>query len=137
MKAKDLMIGDWIEWICSTDKKYHGVYKVAAVEETWIDFYDEDGHCCSQPYEEIVPIIITPGIIEVNGLEHRPAPEGDVKYGLTSYEDDYTLEFSFRKGWETWCDIHGHLKNYHGNIRYVHELQHALRLCGIEKEVEL
>lgn len=23
------------------------------------------------------------------------------------------------------------------NCRYVHELQHALRLCGIEKEIEL
>ena len=26
---------------------------------------------------------------------------------------------------------------YNGSIQYVHELQHALRLCGIEKSIEL
>ena len=75
-------------------------------------------------WDEIKPIPLTTEILEKNGFikESRDCFDNPLQYcvlvdGL-------------------WIDISG--ENYfEGKLEYVHQLQNALRICGIKKEIEL
>ena len=72
----------------------------------------------------IEPIPLTPEILEKNGfvVESRDYHGNPLQY--CALVDGL------------WIDISG--ENYfEGKLEYVHQLQHALRLCGIEKEIIL
>ena len=65
------------------------------------------------------------------------------KNGFTRFGTDYILEGE-HFGLDNPSNPNNYLDNYWlrisikaVNIEYVHELQHAMRLCGIEKEIEL
>ena len=140
MKANELMIGDWVEHIVVGEQSRNHPMKVdlrglnriqAAISNS------DDGLI-------VRPIPLTPEILEKNWFVPRFS-DGclteyliykDIVDGLhrmyirISYfntkENEHKLEcFDCRMGG---CQIW---------IKYVHELQHALRLCGIEKEIEL
>ena len=72
------------------------------------------------------PIPLTPEILETNGFKVRSL--------WAEYEDDdCTMEivganFRVRNARGSW---------FKGKCSFVHELQHALRLCGIDKELTL
>lgn len=133
MNAKELMIGDWVEWKHQTDKRYHGKYRVAVVEEKWIDFYDEEEQCCSQPYKEIFPIPLTEEILEKNGFKKQD----DGCYIITLEEENLIGVQPFENvNWIFGANVFPNIIE-HLNILYVHELQHALRLCGVEKEITI
>lgn len=75
-------------------------------------------------WDEIKPIPLTPEILEKNGfvVESRYYHGNPLQYcvlvdGL-------------------WIDISGE-NFFEGKLEYVHQLQHALRLCGIDKTIEL
>ena len=119
MKANELMIGDWIEpHQCRIPTVY------ARVEGIYPDGITIDKAERVFSFDEIHPIPLTPEILEKNGFsdESRHCHGEPLRYcvlvdGL-------------------WIDING--KNYfEGKLEYVHQLQHALRICGIEKEIEL
>ena len=84
--------------------------------------------------DNIHPIPITPEILEKNGFElggvlHNTYSVGDSNYTIT-----------IGKYGRGQCDIMNHL--FHIGVTMeccgtVHELQHALRICGIEKEIDL
>lgn len=125
MDAKELMIGDWV------------LYKDEPIMVWEIDeYYDRintepDGYNAIRCIEvsEIKPIPLTPEILEKNGFRKQNNSSGVTKL------DTYWLgeELGFR--------IHSFETGYYqfglAKIRYVHELQHALRLCGIDKEIEI
>ena len=122
MKSNELMIGDWI--ICNhyEDKPFYHKFGVG-------DFAKGD-------YEFCEPIPITPEILEKNGFKLRP--DGWL-WCKEEIEDQNYIFIQFRKG----CDcirncelnfIHS-VKATFKQICYVHQLQHALRMCGIEKEL--
>ena len=120
MKANELMIGDWVQ-PCSRS------YPVQ-VETLSADTINGDMDATFDP------IPLTPEILEKNGFE------SDTNiFGLCDYElsESYILEnrgdrFCFVKR------IPGYRSTFYIiDIKYVHELQHALLLCGIEKEIEL
>lgn len=75
------------------------------------------------------PIPLTPEILEKNGFERLGTDYILMGYpfGLTnpSTPDDYKDNYWLRVAASS------------VNIKYVHELQHALRLCRIEKEIIL
>jgi hypothetical protein len=108
MKAKELMIGDWVD--------YRGICNRIAPA----DF------CHFEWIDKIRPIPLTPEILEKNGFRL----------------DTYSGEFMSGKWW-TRNDfvIHESMNDSIGknnfSYKYVHQLQHALRLCGIEKEIIL
>lgn len=133
MKANDLMIGDWIEWQYPADTSYHGKYRVVAIEETWVDFLDERNYHCSQPYNEIFPIPLTAEILEKNGFKKDVRNENYYKWNWYILEDNasYDMETGMVRIFKA-SDL-----TFRHPIGYVHELQHALRLCGIEKEIVL
>ena len=131
MKAKDLMIGDWV-YNPFTRKKLRLTFGR--------DIDLTEGLC-------LEPIPLTAEILEKNGFEElmnesevsaarfgrKPEPTGVWQYGFGRFDsvayvpDQSFLRIKFMEGCQ--ADI--------ANIKYVHELQHALRLCGVEKEINL
>lgn len=76
--------------------------------------------------ELIEPVPLTPEILEKNGFKNMGF------FGKCEVEN-----------WKILCDtknvaiIHKEHTDIDIPIEYVHELQHALRLCGIDKEIVL
>lgn len=128
MKETELMIGDYLYW--GKDK----VVKVQMIRKYGENFgvdaiYNDD---------ELKPIPLTPEILEKNGWVYNNEDEkffpqtwvggglmlqsaGDCGYCIvvtSDYDDEDTNDTPFI-------------------ILYVHELQHALRLSGIKKEIEI
>ena len=133
MKAEDLMIGDWI--LCD-GKPYQiaeigGMVCLDADEELFASF------------EDIEPISLTSEILEKNGFEndfyedvsvadyHSIRVEGYSLKGKVDGWDDFLIDFC-NGSVNVVTDFHG---EFRGEIGYVHTFQHALKLCGIEKEI--
>lgn len=116
MEIEDLMIGDWVS--------YHGIANKVAPA----DF------CHFEWINEIRPIPLTLEILEKNGF---------VKVENTQTS---TIIYSFRDSLfriGVFDFNHVTIDSYYTDsscdvfISSVHELQHALRLCGINKEIKL
>jgi len=147
MKANELMVGDWvkIKTYGISDKfertEAYIYVKVAEIGSALITV--EYNNEIKEPYRicentEIEPIPLTTEILEENGFEDI----GDDTYQLEEkpcwfwvdfFRHNYGCEYD-TSTYEYEDDEH-RLKLY--GIPSVHELQHALRLCGIEKTIEL
>ena len=119
MKANELMIGDWV--IC------HG--EPMQIMEIFSDLVNAE--CWPYDYDDLQPIPLTPEILEKNGwktTDRYRYNRGNVWFDIINRgAEDFDIEVSaYDEGFA-----------YVATIYNVHELQHALRLCGIEKEVEL
>ena len=117
MRAKDLMIGDWVY-----DIILQGYTKVEVLTLSGIKGTIHDNVWHEKTFE---PIPLTPEILEKNGF-------GEQRFERMSVWS--ILGFSIELDFSTW-------KYYWANgdveISSVHELQHALRLCGITKEIQI
>ena len=137
MKATELMIGDWV-----FDNFHQAKARVNTLTRAWLwgavekkdGFYDDE----QLRYEDVKPIPLTEEILRTNGWEYNDedakffpqtwvggglklqgANDGGYRIVVTSdYDDEDTNSTPFI-------------------LLYVHELQHALRLRKIEKEIEL
>ena len=135
ISANELMIGDWVKF---TSKYGYGTGQVVGIEPlegtaeptTFIIWKrDKEGNTkffVGVSKICVEPIPITPEILEKNGFVYNAIPfvDGWEQFGLTLYRGG--------NGYRINCGINVSLI-----IDYVHQLQHALRLCGIEKEIEL
>lgn len=120
MKANELMIGDWV-----TGKKWReNPSKLSRINDNGKYYYGitSDGTQVG-PFllEEIEPIPLTPEILEKNGF---------VKESGENHGDN--LQYCILTD-GLWIDISGE-NFFEGKLEYVHQLQQALRLCGISKE---
>jgi hypothetical protein len=97
----------------------------------------------------IFPIPLTPEILEKNGFEksyfsiltadgYKKLPQ--YKYKNTAQVQDIcrnliTISYSDLEGdvYDIQCGMGSHIYD----LKYVHQFQHALRLCGINKTIEL
>jgi hypothetical protein len=133
MEAKELMIGDWVECVDSTHKKK--VYaQIDAIEEGQTCILVRLDNCnWFLDISFIKPIPLTCKILENNGFELKEEEIG--MYGAT------TAPHYLCKGvpFEVFCDGEPFAIWFKEpvNIKYVHQLQHALSLCEIEKEIVL
>ena len=145
------MIGDWVQIV--EPCKYAGA--IGRIK-TLIDHKDDENayfkvflksntihigieDICS---EDIRPIPLTAEILEKNGFEKcNVDDDGAVQYEFGDDNLGIDLWVSMPCLLGAWRKWKGMEKSYNMinefPIRYVHELQHALRLCGIEKEIEL
>lgn len=116
MKANELMIGDWV---------YYGDKPVQVLQLS-------DG----KYYPHIKPIPITPEILEKNGFSgegYCMGVTGFMKEAIPGEKDGYEVWI-----WKDMClQIKHGFTHYKKYIKYVHELQHALRLCEIDKEITI
>lgn len=136
MKASELMIGDWMGWLPTWKNEETGeiewdgdrnqpiIGKVGMLMKdcTTIDYCDE-----SIEVEDIglIPLPLTPEILEKNGLEWN---------GELWVTDNFLIENGYDYKNRFWWSI---FNSPIFPINSVHELQHALRLFGIDKEIEL
>lgn len=146
MKTKDLMIGDWLIPYNETEPRrvehltyqydMSGKYDAVAFDKNPYTF-NYTGFC--------KPVPITREILEKNGFVCRKNSGAFIVYAEESYSNQtvevtlFDVESEFRNIQLHICESNSpketmlHLME----CNYVHQLQHALRLCGIEKEIEL
>lgn len=128
LNAKNLMIGDWVE----IDGKIGTV-----------SFLDKEGYINVAINETQMftrnpnPIQLTPEILEKNKMrefEHRNPGQGDNLIKKWWHKDGSYYVSLYSVGDEYTYTVGDSITRI-CRIRYVHELQHALQLCGIEKEI--
>ena len=135
MKANELMIGDWVMQFgeprrivgIRTDAFYP--YIKTNMGDTW---YEEGMKDLAEP------IPLTPEILEENGFISNKFNINDVfgtRFDLGNHY--YLIFYNSNKGGSLTKYYTSQSGFYITTIEYVHELQHALRLCGIEKEIEV
>ena len=114
------MIGDWV-YVPHNGSATHygrvcGIYEREVVSTT----LEKDSGLTKA--SALNPIPLTREILEKNGWRYNDAPfvQGWEQYGITIINNRIT------------CG-----QNVSMKVEFVHELQHALRLCGIEKEITL
>lgn len=147
MKANELMIGDWVECVYSTHKKK--VYaQIDAIEEGQTCILVRLDNCnWFLDISFIKPTALTTEILEKNGFEKVFDEDGTECYCCYNCAADGYIKISLYNGGDgDWrIEIVNYEKFDDNKIVYsnnfiflkVHQLQHALKLCGIEKGIIL
>ena len=133
MKASELMVGDW-------------VFTRGQIEQVTSIY---DGYICTEHYEYshdyyFEPIPITPEILEKNGFMYCKSDGGFCLPTTISY-GNWDVDVILFNVTDEYRNNQLHIGTPDDSItilhlmecNHVHELQHALRLCGIEKEIVL
>ena len=139
LRAEDLMVGDYLTFTDVQNDSRCQKLKVVVIDgatnellvsvdgDPTLDRIDIDDELCGIP--------ITPEILDKNGFE-----SDNNMFGLCDYElsKSYILEnrgdrFCFVKRFPGHC----HSTFFIIEVRFIHELQHCLKLCGINKTIEL
>ena len=134
MKANELMIGDWVR---CTDPKPFRIEQIDGVEE---QVYGDDGFFVDTA--DLQPIPLKGEMLEKNGFNNRH------RRWMWKKKDNYCrIKVSFAPKLEIEGEIFdeppislqvdGATFSLNIIVEYVHELQHALKLCGIEKEITI
>lgn len=129
MKTNELTIGDWVR-IVDDDGCMVNFFSgmIEAIDEIGNVYVKAPGDKTAYPYSVdcVEPINLTSEILERNGFEDCEF------FGRLLYKE-----------WRILCDC-SHLAMRHETgwmvdipCHYVHELQHALRLCKLEIEIKL
>ena len=121
MKANELMIGDWVSYKDKMPCIITAICKDTAVVD------NDTSQDWRIDYDKLTPIFLTADILERNFVKN--GTNRYVVYGGNSYIKDMTNFF----------ELHINFVDFklEQQIFYVHKLQHALKLCGIDKEIEL
>ena len=133
MKENELMVDDWVLW----KGKQVQVVSVSGVKYSFDHIDVTLAHCNNEKVLEshdiksIQPIPLTPEILEKNGFTTHISHCG-VKW-LWIEKQKFELAIDEENG----NKITTALGLIDIEIKYVHELQHALKLCGIDKTIEL
>ena len=127
MKATELMIGDWV----NSD---FGIFQINEIFEDAVR--DNGGN--DYEFDCISPILLTGEILKNNGFKHLDisSPKDTINRFVWRYStDSQNIDLSYNKWTKDYM-----LESFRIHvfpIIYVHELQHALRMGKIEKEIEL
>lgn len=136
MKVNELQIGDYVNYRGQIIKVTSLYDKGGSNEVGW-----SDKEIVWVNADNVVPIPLTPEILKKNGfVENRGITSWKLEtdkedlidiYGVNEYHLSINIE-----------DTHGSGKGYRWLLTnfiifYVHELQHALRLFRIEKEINV
>ena len=130
MKANEIQIGDWL-YYKGQFNAFH--FKVESITKKKVGYHAEPNEHRMHylRLSECKPIPLTPEILERNGFVHYDLvdfwiwkKESFKPVRLGKYDKDkWMLSIN--------CD------NIPCECKYVHQLQHALRLFGVKKEIEL
>ena len=125
ISIKDLMIGNWVKNDLGEIQQVVEIHDDEKIMLAYNDFYSVD---------ELEPIPLTPEILEKNFQEFLPGinlmyklkgpycvvnEDGQWVFGLVKVDGENSARYPLVK------------------ISFVHQLQNALRLCGIEHEITL
>ena len=140
MTVTDLMVGDWV-YGCTNPME--GEQKKFEAQVSKIEMPDSiatlgpnfllDDDIEEWEWYDLEPIPLTPEILEKNGWKID-----GVKRGRFYWNEFVPFYIPVGEGWSEkdekvfYDDLYGYVLM---RLTTVHELQHALRLCGIEKEI--
>ena len=118
------MIGDWVYNTHNRHPEQVCEIREHMVMLAYNDLYD---------YDEIEPIPLTTEILEQNGFVLKEEEMG--MYGVTIAPHYIHEDLPF----EVYCDGEPFAIWFQDpvNIKYVHQLQHAMKFCGIDKEITI
>lgn len=142
MKAEELMIGDWVivhRIECVGDggqfQEWKQIGYITRInEDTVYVMFDKQKEDWEEiDVKDIHPIPLTPEILEKNGFEVDEKNENMLKWRWSVIDDCISYDKST-----------GMVRIFYPSglvfvkiLEFVHELQHALRLCGITKNIIL
>lgn len=134
MKANELQIGDYVNYRGQIIKVTSLYDKGGSNEVGW-----SDKESVWVNADNVEPIPLTPEILEKNGFEKvydkYKLPNYRIKWN--SYTDLYFTVFTGVDGYWNPIGLNVITGGLPATVDYVHQLQHALRLCGIGKEIVL
>lgn len=122
MKANELMIGDWVLY----NETPQQILEISGIDD---EVYLETDELVHQ--SEIQPIPLTEEILEKNGFEYKEGGKG--LFGVTIAPRYLCKGVPF----EVFCDGEPFAIWFNEpiDIKYIHQIQHALRLCEITREI--
>lgn len=128
LKISDLSVGDWVQDKEGTPVKILGIEQWSG--EYYLNVEVNGADVGNVIAEGALPIPITPEILGKNGFEVC-----DDAARLKLDRPHALWLFKEQEGW----DLHLPSREQHINLRieHIHQLQHVLRLAGVEKEIEL
>lgn len=128
MKLEELMIGDWL------------LYKSDSLENAFPiqitrEMFNKELVVWNDRFE---PIPLTPEILEKNGFEKEGVIElynlyAGIDHRVTIHDDKEYMNSN--NEWYVHVDSEDYCTIATCELTYVHELQHLLKLCGIDKEI--
>lgn len=150
MKENEVMIGDWFRFRYTIDgKEIVHTFRISRIEDELGEYYvwgDGFGRMCYP--KRLEPIPITPEILEKNGFVMAERDGVAVRYSFATdlHKPTQTaIQFAFYDGgvsadtlfkcWTSPKDCDGINDLHICDLKFVHELQHAIRLAGIDKEI--
>lgn len=138
LKIGELSVGDWVRYddrICQIAEIYHLTYTFECKEMTSVPsvtlYYEDDMPTFQEsvPLKDIHPIPITAEILEKIGFE-SPSYYWSIYKDNGGYieiwEDENRWYLSVNSVEYILCDLH-----------WVHQIQHLMRVWGIDKEINL
>lgn len=141
MKENDIQIGDWVRW------EYGELVKDFRVDSLIRDHTEEIGVYSDRGFmgyaDQIEPIPLTAEILKKNGFRYtnNHTLKGADTYVLYLEQNgfDFTITIKLNDWFtlDSFDDRMYRLVEISTGRWFVHDLQHALRLCGIKKEITL
>lgn len=132
IKISDLSVGDWV-------RTKDGNVTVDIISPLEVVVMNDYGNLCACKIEDIEPIPITAEILEKNGFVR--GQRGDFYHYIRLDKNRTLYIHASTNGWrvEITYDAAGILRTTHlmPDMNSVHDLQHALRLAGVDKEINL
>ena len=135
LKISELSVGDWVGVRCGTKINAFKVEEIRFnnIIHKYVALLNNKAY--GLPTTELHPIPITSEILEKNGFESTTKPNvftlthGQLQLYVSKELDGWTM--SFVNFMERLCILQVIRKSC------IHELQHALRLAGVDKEINL
>ena len=137
LKISDLSVGDWVK----CDSKIYQLTSISNDGEVELEFDDEYNYRCrGASVDDLKPIPITAEILEKNGWwvgRMHATLRVDEHIDLEYYFHEHQLRKWYcgkdeRENHQVISEI-----TMRCQCRYIHQLQYALRLAGVDKEINL
>lgn len=134
MKIQDLSVGDWVTYDRNTTP-----VQILCVDSRAVECVVMTDGCFISGaigfLDKVNPIPLTPEILEKNGLEYEDDGNDaviflccDMFWARLCVGDTF---------WQVGIHSEDRLDAVVCNVKHTHQLQHALRLAGVGKEIEL
>ncbi len=131
MKTNELMLGDYVQVNGEVCKVISISYFDIGISDRKEDFYHEH-------IDNVKPVPLTTEILEKNGFVYKEEEETCATEAFHHWWlEGSAFALNDDSWWRSIKDGNLHVKFGIFPLKYVHQLQHALRLCGIDKTIEL
>ena len=142
MKVTDIMVGDWVMNPFQVDTCESPYAKIDSIDGERVTFLLDGFVKITGSEKDLNPIPLTSEMLESNGFERDLVEEQ--KYSSImgeSFRGFYKIPSIPKKytGFclEDWGGVYTITDHQMMRIENVHELQHALKICGIKEEIQL